>query len=274
MLRTVARTGRSFGRRATSAARTLPDFVVIGTQKGGTTSLYDHLTQHPRVRRALGKGVHYFDEHHDRGLDWYRSQFPMAFGRDSDTAWLTGEASPDYMFLPAVPARMARAVPGVKLIAVLRNPVDRAASHHAHERSKGREPLELEQALEREASRLERELLRADEDHSYDSVTLRRYSYKARGRYAEQLERWLAAFPRDQVLVVSSEQLYADPRAVTADVLAFLGLPAHPGTTYRQLNARSYTAVPEHLRQRLLAEFRPHNERLFELLDTEFPWDD
>ncbi len=255
--RSVLRTGRWWGRQLTSPLRPLPDFVIIGTQKGGTTSLYDYLSQHPSIRPAIGKGLHYFNEHYARGPVWYRANFPVAGGLGHAPRWLTGEASPDYMPHPLVPARMAELVPNVRLVLLLRDPIRRAQSHYHHERIKGREPLPLEDALDREGV----------------GADIGPFGYLRRGLYAEQIERWLAFFPRAQFAFLRSEDLYRDPEGTTHEVLSFLGLPPCPAITYRQLNAGSYSDLDDDLRARLHRYFAPHNARLRTLLGPRFTWE-
>ncbi len=274
--RAPLRRGRRWGRQVTSALRPLPDFIIIGAQKGGTTSLYDSVVQHPDVRAAVGKGLHFFDEHYARGTAWYRSNFPLLperVGARARPLPLTGEASPDYMSHPLVPARVAALVPQVKLIALLRDPVARAQSHYHHERSRGREPLGFAEALEREEERLRGELERVGLDETR-SHALRRFSYASRGIYVDQLARWLQHFPRSQLLVLRSENLYADPEATAHQVFAFLGLPPASGIAYRTLNAGSYAPADDEIHQRLRRFFAPHDARLRDLLGAEFSWDE
>lgn len=270
----AARAGRRGYRLATSPLRPLPHFLLIGAQKAGTTSLYDAIAQHPRVVHALGKGVHYFDAA-GRGAAWYRSNFPVVLrpGRDDPARapFLTGEASPEYLPHPLAPARVAALVPGVRLLAVLRDPVDRAVSHYHHSRALGTESLPLREALAREAERVAGELARVAADPRADSVALRHHAYVTRSRYAEQLARWLALFPREQLLAVRFEDLVADPPAVLDRVFAFLGLPPAPSVTVRRLNARRYDDVPG-VRAALRAELAPAEDDLERLLGPGFRW--
>lgn len=263
----VARRLRNSGRQATSRWRRLPDFLVIGAQKSGTTSLYEYLGRHPRVDPAIAKGVHFFEEHYGRGLDWYRSRFPIRLaGR------ITGEATPDYLFYPAVPQRVSRDLPGVRLIALLRDPVARACSHYHHERALGFEDLPLEAALAAETDRLRGEEDRVRNDPRYVSFPLLHHSYRSRGLYAEQIERWLDVVPRERFLILQAERLFTEPRAVMEEAFAFLGLPPHPARDFSVKNARIYESVDPHLRAELRHFFREPNERLFDLLGARFDW--
>lgn len=272
----AARAGRRGYRMATSPLRPLPHFLLIGAQKAGTTSLYDAVAQHPGVVHALGKGVHYFDEHAHRGTAWYRSNFPVALraGRDDPARapFLTGEASPEYLPHPLAPARVAALVPGVRLLAVLRDPVDRAISHYHHSRALGAETLPLPEALAREPERVAGELARLTADPRADSTALRHHAYATRGRYAEQLARWFAVLPREQLLAVRFEDLVADPGAVLRRVFAFLGLPPDPTVTVRRLNARGYDEVPAAVRASLREQLAPAEDDLERLLGPGFRW--
>ena len=209
----------SYG-KATSAIRPLPGFLVIGAQKAGTTALYAYLRQHPAITGPSWKEVSFFDRHYARGEAWYRGNFPNSLRARGD---LVGEASPSYLFHPLAPERVAGLVPEAKLIVLVRNPVDRAYSHYQHEVALGREPLSFEYAVAAEYERLRGEEGRLVADPSYFSHAWWNYTYRARGLYADQLERWLAVFPREQLLVVPSDDLSADPGAAYASVLAFLG---------------------------------------------------
>jgi hypothetical protein len=181
-------------RRLTAGRRTLPAFIIIGAQKAGTTSLYKYLRQHPNIVPALKKEVKFFDCNYDLGLDWYRSHFPYHSKLNGQK--MTGEASPHYLFHPLAARRIANVLPEVKLIALLRNPVERAYSHYQLNVRRGREPLSFEQAIDKEEERLQgmREKILAGED--IPLYNFLHYSYLAKGIYADQLQYWFAQFPR------------------------------------------------------------------------------
>lgn len=264
--------------RASSLENTaLPDFLVIGTQKGGTTLFYQLLTQHPQARPATTKEVHYFDVHFAKGIDWYASHFPASTGRDGQKV-LAGEASPYYLYHPHAARRTAQALPDVRLIVLLRDPVDRAYSDYNHKVREGREPLGFEEAVAAEEKRLagEREKMLADE--GYQSVNYRRYSYLSRGIYADQIEEWNRYFARDQMLVFKSEDFFADPLRTLAASLEFLELPRwkprnqDPASNLDARHEGSYETMNPEIRQRLEAYFEPHNRRLYDYLGTDFGW--
>jgi hypothetical protein len=252
---------------ATSNLRPLPDFLIIGAQKAGTTALYDYLRRHPAIAGPPWKEVSYFDRHYRRGHAWYRGNFPLRSGRR-----LVGEASPSYLFHPLAPQRIAALLPFVRLIALLRNPADRAYSHYQHEVALGREPLSFEDALARENERMDGEVARMLSDTAYFSHAWWNFTYRARGLYAEQLERWLAAFPRERLLVLPSEDL-ADRTAETyARVLEFLGAQPHELDRYPRVFEREYAPMRPETRRRLAGEFAEPNRRLYELLGRDLGW--
>lgn len=276
-LRPLARTLRNRWRRVdgvyrqlTSSRRRLPDFLIIGASKSGTTSLYDQLVEHPQIEPAAVKEVHFFDDRFDRGIEWYRSQFPLANSRSHSR---TGEASPYYLFHPHAPRRIRRALPDVKLIALLRNPIERAYSHYQHEVRVKRESLSFEEALAREPERLNGELERMLEDEGYNSFNYRRYSYLARGRYADQIAVWRQLFPEAQLMVIKSEDFFADPGPTYQQVLQFLQLPSWRPRYFSKRNANSYSPISDDIRRTLARHFAPHNERLYSLIGKGFGWD-
>lgn len=268
-------------RRATETSRVLPGFLVVGSQKCGTTSLFNYLAQHPAVVPPLRKEIHFFDGYggrYGRGIGWYRSTFPTrwtmsAATRAAGRPAVTGEATPSYLDHPATPERVHQALPDVRLIALLRNPVDRAYSHYQMEVSRGDETLPFAEAVEREEERLAGEVDRVLTDPSYFSRPLSHFSYLRRGRYAEHLEAWTRLFPRERLLVLRAEDLYADPAAVYRRVLDFLGIPAAGEPSFRAYNAREYPDLDPALRARLADHFRPYNQRLTEFLRTDPGWD-
>jgi hypothetical protein len=264
--------------RLTSESRPLPEYLIVGAQRSGTSSLYHYLTGHPAVVRALTKEIRFFDVNYANGTSWYRSHFPSARYRAavkqrSGLEVVTGEASPDYLFHPLVPDRVAPLLPAAKVIVVLRNPVDRAHSHYWHQVRRGFEPLSFDDAIDREADRLRGEFERVVEDPAYVSFERHHHSYLARGIYVEQIGWWLRRFPREQLMVIRSEDLFTDAGSVAKRLLEFLGLPPRDLGRFPQDNAFSQAGMDAATRARLVEYFRPHNDRLSELLQRDFRWD-
>jgi hypothetical protein len=270
---------RALARRGPGHGRMLPDFVIIGAAKAGTTSLYGWLSDHPFVAPATTKEVHYFDYGYFRGVDWYRSHFPLnsdrdAFAEQHGRPFLTGEASPSYISHYWAPERLARLLPDVKLLVTLRNPVDRAYSQFQMTRREGEEPLEsFDQALTVENERLEPERARMWADPRYKSWPYGCWSYQDRSLYAEQLERWFELFPREQFHFLTLEDLSARPGETLDGVHEFLGIPAHRPADLPHLHAAKYDTLERETRDRLGDYFAPHNQRLYDLVGRDFGWE-
>ncbi|HSR95311.1 MAG TPA: sulfotransferase domain-containing protein [Solirubrobacterales bacterium] len=242
--------------------------MIVGTQKGGTTSLHEYLAEHPCVSPPVTKEVHYFDHAHHRGDEWYRAHFRPTTRPDE----ISGESTPYYLFHPLVPELVARDLPDCRLIVILRNPIDRAFSHHNHERALGFEELSFEEAIAREPDRLKGEEERILDDPRYRSFSHQHHSYLARSRYIEQLERWFQHADRDRFLILSSEDLFEDPRTAIATTQRFLGLEPSTPRDLTARNARSYSPIGEDLRAELRREFESDNQRLYELVGRDFGW--
>ncbi len=278
MLRTNRLASKIY-RGLTSPLRLLPDFIVIGGKKCGTSSLYNYLVEHSDITPAFRKEVHFFDNNAGKGNTLrYRAYFPTSlykrrFERTRGSDLITGEATPYYLFYPLAPERVRYVVPCAKLIALLRDPVDRAYSHYHHEFRRGTEKLSFEEAIEREAERLGGERERMFRDGNYDSSSHRRHSYLSRGNYVDQLQNWRKFFPKEQLLVLKSEDLFADPAAIVGQTLDFLGLSLLEREEYSKDNKGSYLGMDPTIRRRLVDYFRPHNERLYDYLGRDFGWD-
>lgn len=230
----------------TAALRALPDFLIIGAQKSGTT--------------------------------WYRAHFYAAWQRlwreqSQGRRPITGEASPYYLFYPHAPARVQAMLPQVKLIILLRNPIDRAYSHYHHQVARGREPLAFEDALAAEPARLAGETTKILTDEQYVSFNHVHFSYQARGLYVDQLMAWAKLFPPEQMLILNAEAFFQAPAAVFNQVTTFLGLPAYAIGGWPKRNRGSYAPMAPATQQRLAAYFAPHNQRLYDYLGAAFPWE-
>jgi hypothetical protein len=263
-------TRQAWRETATGGLRMMPGLIVVGAQKAGTTSLHFFLAQHPDVAASRVKEVQYFDiaDRFARGPAWYRSQFPVRTpGKPRRVAF---ETTPNYLFHAAVPGRIHALLPEVRVIAVLRDPVERAVSSYLHQVRKGREHLSLEDAIAAEPERIGPSLAVGD----YDSAEVRHYSYLARGHYAEQLERFYALFPRGQILVLRSEDLFEHPDAISAEITRFLGISAMPIPGFPRMNAAGPGSldVPARVTNRMYEHFAPHNAALGVLLGRDLRW--
>jgi hypothetical protein len=265
---------RHFWRLATAQARVVPDFLIIGAQKCGTSFLYRLLVQHPRVKPAFVKEVHYFDLNFRKGNNWYRSHFPLQI-RDTRT-YITGEASPYYLFHPHAAKRASMVVPDAKLIVLLRNPIDRAYSHYQHQvkrvAGEARETRTFEEAIKAEERILPAEVSKMLQDEYYQSSSHRTRSYLSRGIYIDQLLVWSSFFQRQQMLIMKSEDLFSGTTHSLERMLDFLEIPHWAPKTYSIPNKREYTGLSPLIQQRLDEYYKHHNQRLYEYLGVNLGW--
>lgn len=259
----------------TSRWRDLPWYLIIGGKRCGTTSLSRWLWRQASVVPLFPaaqkiKGVHYFDRHFDRGEGWYRSFFPL---RGSHTRAIAGEASPYYLYHPSAAARAGQVVPHARVVVLLRDPVERAFSHFRDETKLGHETRPFLQALEEEEDLLIAERRRMAADPMYYSFAHEHHGYVDLGRYADHLARWLDVFPREQVLVLRSEDLFAGPEPVLAKVRAHLDLPFDSRARFIRENAAPRGPSPDAAcREWLRDAFAGSSERLSDLLGVRMVW--
>lgn len=235
------------------------DFLIAGTQKGGTSALFDYLRGHPDLCLSDVKETHFFDtEAHFTGpsVDYapLHAHFrPMA-------GQLTGEATPITMYWADAPRRVWQYNPSMKLICVLRNPIDRAYSHWNMERDRDADPVGFVEAVHSEPQRCRAAL----------PLQHRVYSYADRGNYSEQVRRLWRFFPPEQTLFLRSEKLRRDPQAVLDRVHDFLGVARRP-VEPRTVHARPYVGpMPAAAREYLREAFQWDVQELGRLLGRDF----
>jgi hypothetical protein len=237
----------------------LPDFVIIGAPKCGTSFLYHLLTKHPHVEPAAFKEIHYFDLFFDKGTEWYRQCFPSPLLKDGRST-ITGEATPAYLSSPQAPERTAEMIPQARLIALLRNPVDRAYSAYQYFNVRhGRGRGTFEETIETNLNR------------SPDKALILR-----QGIYVDDLLHWSKFFSDEQMLVLKSEDLFEHPQEILNRVLDFLDLPERKLSASMlrdKRNKGSYEQEMDASTRRWLEDyFEPHNRRLYEFLGVNFGW--
>jgi len=264
----------------TGFMHTLPDFLILGVEKGGTSSLYNYLLQHPSVFSASTKEINYFNKYYDRGLDWYRVCFPFKFNKSFtknllQKNFLTGEASVRYFDYPHAPERIKQVLPSLKFIILLRNPVDRAYSQHSMVSRGGNEKLTFEQAIQCENDRTEKEYEKMKNDKNYYSDLYFRHAYLERGIYVDRLKRWMNIFPKKQFLILDSKDFFENPSMIYLKTLEFLNLPKIELKKYEVRGRKNENSkIDPNLREQLIEFFRPHNKRLYEFLGVNYHWDD
>jgi hypothetical protein len=221
-------------REVTSFARPMPAFMIIGTQRGGTSSLYKYLEGHPDLRASIRKETEYFSRRFGEGEGWYRAHFPLTLGPGGHR--LGFEATPDYLFYPWAPERIAERLPDARFVVLLRDPVRRAYSHYRHMVRLGLDALPFDAALASEEERIASDVTSLERDPLFFCRSLLRFSYATRGRYADQMARWFAAFDPSRFLILRSEDLFADPGRAVDEVTAFLGVRSWRPSAFRNFS--------------------------------------
>lgn len=227
-----------------------PYFLIIGAQKCGTTSLYQYLIRHPSISPAVRKETHFFDKRYELGMDWYLSQFPSLHGENQNP--ITCEATPRYICHPKARNRIHKHLPNVKLIALLRNPVDRAFSNYHHWIRKGSVTnYTFEEAVRKDVNGI-----------------------LSRGNYYKQLKEWLALYPKDQLLVLDSESFFLNPNDAISKICSFLEIPEWQLESFEVYNQNRYKEqMNPKTRKWLVSYFKPYNQKLYKLLGQKFDWD-
>lgn len=243
-----------------------PNFLVIGVKKGGTTSIYHYLIQHPQILPGIKKEIDFWSFYFHRGLDWYQAHFPAI---PESEKLLTGEASPSYFDSPDTPPRLFHFFPKIKLIVLLRNPVDRAISNYYHEVRLKAENMSVEEIINSRLQKLIKTSSSLAKEKDYWNY---RGDYIASSVYLDWLKEWLNIFPREQLLILPSEEFYSDPKITMKQVFNFLDLPDYQIQDYPKFNAASYASISKSLRQKLNDYFQSHNQRLEEYLGMKFGW--
>lgn len=237
-----------------------PDFLIIGAGKSGTTSLNYYLGNYPQILLPNNKEINFFSKNFSYGWDWYLSQFPSI---TDSSEFITGEASPSYFFMPHVPERIKQLAPNIKLIVLLRNPVERSISAYYQNRKTGKVTKTLEEVVNREIKH-------------YQKITSDELSYAGgivmQSLYFWKLQRWLQIFPREQFLILPSEDFFAHPARTMKQVCQFLDIPEFIAQKYHKLNVGAYPPGEKNIRGKLIEFFLPHNQKLEDYLKMKFNW--
>ena len=254
----------------TARKRALPDFLIAGAQKGGTTTLYAYLVQHPNILPTFDrKEVHYWDnlKNYNKGELWYRAHFPLQ-AKLKVAAAITGEKTPNYLENPEYIKKIKKDLPAVKLIILLRNPIERTISNYYMIKGRGDEELPLLEALLQEEERL------ANPKEIRKFGTER--AYKLRSIYAPSIKTCLDLFSPDQVLILDSKKFFTAPSEILKEIYNLLGVSMNhmPDLTiHRNLGVYEKDDIPENVYTYLRDFFGPHNEELYAILGRNFGWD-
>lgn len=261
----------------TASSRLEPDFILVGGQRCGTTSLFRAFEQHHQiVRPTFNKGINYFDVNYSRGHRWYRAHFPLRLSAKrqvgAGNSFVSFEASGYYIFHPLAAERIAKDLPAVKIVAMLRDPVERAFSAWKHECARGFDNVSFEEAVETEEKRTRGERDRMIADAQYESYAYRHYSYVARGHYSAQLGEYYRRFPHSSIHVMYSESFFTDPNAEFAKLTDFLGVEHPDRIVFDRHNARPSGPMPGQTREILSEVYALEADALEEMVGHRPPW--
>jgi len=247
----------------------LPTFLILGTQKGGTSSLHSYLAEHSQLYMSNPKELHFFDLFYGYGLAWYKKHF-----KDSKNEYRQrGESTPYYLYHPGVPALVKKHMPQAKFIVLLRDPVERAYSHFEMERARGAEPEpDFETALRLEKSRILDAAPFLENNPESSNKAHQTYSYASRGFYVEQIERWFEYFPKQQFLFLKSEDFFANPKDALTTIYRFLEVEEMYPSNFKAENTGNYETLSPEIHAKLKPLFAEDQEKLKTLLGEHFTW--
>ena len=259
----------------TAFSRVLPDFIIIGSMKGGTTSLYYDICEHPCTIAAAYDEIGFFDSNFHLGLNWYRSMFPRKKQIEDviqrEGIAITGEDTPFYFWNPVAAKRIQKLLPNIKLISILRNPIDRAYSEYQDLFLRNSKPPPFETIIENEIN-MQREGIGLITEKNFE-VFNQENSLLLKGIYVDQLKIWTELFPKEQIITLSTEKLNSEPIATLESVFQYLNLPDYRIKNPQRQKQKKYLPMNPQTRKLLIDFFKPHNERLFKFIGKKFDWE-
>jgi len=260
----------------TGPLRVLPDFIIIGSMKCGTTSLYYDICEHPCASPAAYDEIGFFDSNFHLGLNWYRSMFPTKRRiediRRKEGVAITGEDTPFYFWNPVAAKRIQKLLPNIKLITILRNPIDRAYSEYQDLVSSESNSPSFETFIENEINTRRKDSSLITEENF--EIFNQKNSYLLKGIYVDQLKIWAGLFPKEQIFTLSTENLNSEPITALESVFQYLNLPDYKIKNTRRQKQKKYVPMNSQTRKILIEFFKPHNERLFKFIGKKFDWDE
>ena len=257
----------------TSPLRVLPDFFVIGPGRTGTTSLFHYLDQHPSLSKSAYDELGFFDVNFHLGFHWYRSLFPSILTKFriklKTNFFMTYDVTPSYVRRPWIARRIKKLFPNSKLIIILRNPIDKTYSHYYLSTTSG-ETRNFEEVIKKDMDDISKWNINSKDDNYF--ATKVENSKLARGFYVEQLLPWFELFPKNQILIISSEELASNTKNVMSEIFKFLNLPDYKIPNIEKVNVSKYSKMNPDTRKILIDFFKPYNEELSNFSNIDFEW--
>ena len=261
----------------TSSSRVLPDFIIIGTVRSGSTSLYYNICEHPSVLPAAYDEIGFFDSNYHLGVNWYRSMFPTKKEMqkiEKNTGYaITGEDTPFYIWNSEAAERIYKDITNSKIIAIFRNPIDRAFSNYNVGKRAGTSPefvgitekLSFEDAIDKEIEFMK--------ENSLQKSIEQRGSYLSKGHYAEQLKIWLKIFPKKQIHILSTEDMQKNPESTISEIFQFLDISDYIIKNPQKQKYFKYPEMKKDTREKLIDYYKPLNDQFFKIIGKKFNWD-
>jgi len=260
----------------TGSIRVLPDFLVIGAKRCGTTSLFYHLPEHPCISKSPYDNMGFFNDNFHLGINWYKSFFPTIFTRNKIKSkfgdCMTFDVTTTYMEEESTANNVYQTKPNMKIIVILRNPVDRAYSHYHVNVKEKSEKRSFEDAIFEEMNRIKSERIIQNKNKNLRVFTPNNIHYLKKGFYALQLKSWFKIFPREQILVLSTEEFQEDQNIIYKKIFDFLNIPNMKIKSTEKMEKGNYIPMKHDTQNLLLDYFRQYNYELFELINSEFDW--
>ena len=253
----------------TASNRVLPNFIIVGTVRSGTTSLYYNICEHPSVLEAAYDEIGFFDSNYHLGIDWYRSMFPTKkemekIKRDTGFA-ITGEDTPFYFWKKEAIERISEMIPDIKIISIFRNPIDRAFSNYNLGIRLKTEELSFEESIEEELDYIKR--------NGFRNTVDRKRSYISKGLYEEQIKLWFNIFPKEQIHILSTEDMHRNPEKELQKIFKFLEISEYQIKNPQKQKSVKYEKMNDRTRERLLEYYKPFNEKFFKIINKRFDWE-
>ncbi len=261
--------GRKF-KGITAAQRKLPDFLVIGGKRCGTTTLFEFLRQHQMIAEPVIDHMGFFDDNYSIGINYYKSFFPI---KTEETAKkLDYDVTTSYLTSPFVAERVAKEIPNVKIIVLLRNPTSRAWSDYNASQKKDASEEEFQTYIDDELQELEASDFEEKVSKNDYNMSEPFSNFIKKGLYSVYLKKWLKLFPRKNFLFISTESFSNDENKVFKQIFDFLGLSNFEIHKLQRMSKGNYEKLNPKIKNKLDLFFAPHNDELFKLINEKYDW--
>lgn len=254
----------------TSSFRVLPDFIIIGAKRCGTTTLYENLAEHPCIEKSSHDNIGFFNDNFHLGINWYKSHF-VTINKKNEIMkkfgkFATYDVTTSYIRNPELAIKIKTKIPNSKIIAILRNPVDRAFSEY-NENKKNKSNIDsFEKIVIEELNEYSKI------SNNEINLIIKKLNLVGKGLYQKQLKKWFEVFSKESILILSTEEFENKPDITYSKIFHFLELPEYQVKNTKKFNKNSYPKMDDKIRKKLEEFFEPHNHDLFNLINQNFDW--